>query len=62
MQVKVLTAALEEAQEVLQYIRVEAGPVNDLVGPHIVFEGANVHVMADKTRRVHTIRLPVSIS
>ena len=43
-QVKALTAALEEAQEVLQYIRVEAGPINDLVGPHIVFEGANVHV------------------
>jgi hypothetical protein len=43
-QVEVLAAALEEAQEILQYVRVKTEVINDLEGPHLIFEGVNVHV------------------
>lgn len=43
-QVEALTAALEETQEILKFVRVEEGEMNGLTGPHWIFEGANVHV------------------
>jgi hypothetical protein len=43
-QVEVLAAALQEAQEILQYVRVETEEMNGLDGPHWIIEGANVHV------------------
>ncbi len=43
-QLETLTAALEEAQEILQYVRVETEAINGLAGPHWIIEGANVHV------------------
>ncbi len=43
-QVEVLAAALQEAQEILQYVRVETEEINRLDGPHWIIEGANVHV------------------
>ena len=43
-QVEVLTAALQEAQEILQYVRVETEEINRLAGPHLIIEGVNVHV------------------
>jgi len=43
-QVEELTASLEEAQEILQYVRVETEEINFLAGPHWIIEGANVHV------------------
>ncbi len=45
-QVEILTAALQEAQEILQYVRVETGEINYLAGPHLIIEGANVHVQS----------------
>jgi hypothetical protein len=44
VQVEELTAALEEAQEILQFVRVETGELGGLRGPHWIIEGANVHV------------------
>jgi hypothetical protein len=44
VQVAELTAALQEAQEILQFVRVETEEINSLVGPHWIIEGANVHV------------------
>jgi len=43
-QVEVLAAALKEAQEILQFVHVEMEEVEDLAGPHLIFEGVNVHV------------------
>ena len=43
-QVTKLTAALQEAQEILQFVRVETEEMNFLAGPHWIIEGANVHV------------------
>ncbi len=43
-QVEALAAALEEVQEILQFVRVESEPINGLAGPHWIVEGANVHV------------------
>ena len=43
-QVEVLAAALQEAQEILQYVRVETEEVRGVTGPHWIFEGVNVHV------------------
>jgi len=43
-QVAELTAALEGAVELLQYVRVETGEIEGLTGPHVIAEGANVHV------------------
>jgi len=43
-QVEVLAAALQEAQEILQYVRVETEDNGGLRGPHWIIEGANVHV------------------
>ena len=43
-QVEVLAAALQEAQEILQYVRVETEEINFLAGPHWIIAGANVHV------------------
>jgi hypothetical protein len=43
-QVEVLAAALQEAQEILQFVRVETEEMNFLAGPHWIIEGANVHV------------------
>jgi hypothetical protein len=40
----VLAAALQEAQEILQYVRVETEEINGLQPPHLIIEGANVHV------------------
>jgi hypothetical protein len=45
-QVEALAAALEEAQEILQFVRVEAGEIGLLSGPHWIIEGANVHVQS----------------
>lgn len=43
-QVEVLAAALQEAQEILQYVHVETETLIGLRGPHLIIEGANVHV------------------
>jgi hypothetical protein len=43
-QVAALTAALQEAQEILQFVRVETEEMDRLAGPHLIIEGANVHV------------------
>jgi hypothetical protein len=43
-QVTALTAALQEAQEILQFVRVETEEMDLLAGPHWIIEGANVHV------------------
>jgi hypothetical protein len=45
-QVAELTAALQEAQEILQFVRVETEEINSLAGPHWIIEGANVHVQS----------------
>jgi hypothetical protein len=55
LQVKVLTAALEAeraariagdkfAMALEAFVTIDPDPINDLVGPHILVEGANVHV------------------
>ena len=44
MQIETLTSALEEAQEILQFVHVETGEIYGLTGPHWIIEGANVHV------------------
>ena len=43
-QVKVLAAALQEAQEILQFVRVETEEMDGVTGPHFIIEGVNVHV------------------
>jgi hypothetical protein len=43
-QVEVLAAALQEAQEILQFVYVETKEMDGLTGPHWIIEGANVHV------------------
>ena len=43
-QVEALAEALEEAHEILQFVHVEVRPINNLAGPHVIFEAANVHV------------------
>jgi hypothetical protein len=43
-QVEELAAALQEAQEILQFVRVETETISGLRGPHFIIEGANVHV------------------
>jgi hypothetical protein len=43
-QVEVLAAALQETQEILQFVRVETERINGLRGPHLIIEGTNVHV------------------
>ena len=43
-QVEILAAALQEAQGILQYVRVETEEIRNLAGPHLIFEGVNVHV------------------
>jgi hypothetical protein len=43
-EVEVLAAAVQQAQEILQFVRVEAEEMDGLRGPHWIIEGANVHV------------------
>jgi hypothetical protein len=43
-QVEVLAAALQDAQEILQFVHIETGEMEGLTGPHWIIEGANVHV------------------
>ncbi len=43
-QVEVLAAALQEAQEILEFVYVETEEIYGLTGPHWIIEGANVHV------------------
>jgi len=43
-QVAQLTAQLQQAQEILQYVHVETEEIEGLAGPHWIIEGANVHV------------------
>jgi hypothetical protein len=43
-QVEALAAAVQQAQEILQFVRVETREMNYLAGPHLIIEGANVHV------------------
>jgi hypothetical protein len=49
-QVEVLAAALQEAQETLQFVRVETEEINGVTGPHWIIEGANVHVRSGSGR------------
>ncbi|MDH5566467.1 MAG: hypothetical protein OEY15_07360, partial [Myxococcales bacterium] len=42
--VEAMETALTQAQTILQFVRVEAGPIDRLAGPHWIIEGANVHV------------------
>ncbi len=43
-QVEALTAAMQEMQEILQFVHVETGEMWGVRGPHWIIEGANVHV------------------
>jgi hypothetical protein len=43
-QVEVLAAALQQAQEILQYVHIRTEEIGGLRGPHWIIEGANVHV------------------
>jgi hypothetical protein len=43
-QVEVLAAALQEAQEILQYVHVETEEIKGVTGPHWIIEGVNLHV------------------
>ena len=43
-QVEALTTALEETQELLQFVSIVDDEMAGLSGPHIIIEGANVHV------------------
>ncbi len=43
-QVEALPAALQEAQEILQFLCVETEVMGLLAGPHWIIEAANVHV------------------
>ena len=43
-QVEALTAAMQEAQEILQFVHVETEEIRGVRGPHWIIEGANVHV------------------
>jgi len=43
-QVEILAAALQETQEILQYVHVETEEIKGVTGPHWIFEGVNVHV------------------
>ena len=39
-----LEAQVAAMEEILQFVRVETGEINELAGPHWIIEGANVHV------------------
>jgi hypothetical protein len=43
-QVEELSAALQEAQEILQYVHVETEEIRGVTGPHWIIEGVNVHL------------------
>jgi hypothetical protein len=54
-QVEVLTMALEDAQQTIQtlqqqveqltqFVRIEEGDLNGMKGPHLIIEGANLHI------------------
>jgi hypothetical protein len=43
-QVQALQSAMQTAQALAQYVHVQTGAVNGLAGPHVIFEGANVHI------------------
>jgi hypothetical protein len=43
-QVEVLAAALQDAQEILQFVRVETEEIKGVTGPHWIIEGVNLHV------------------
>jgi hypothetical protein len=47
-QVELLAAALQEAQEILQYVRVETDEIRGVTGPHWIIEGVNVHVRSGR--------------
>jgi hypothetical protein len=42
--VEQLEAQVAALEELLQFVRVDAGGINGLAGPHWIFEGVNVHV------------------
>ncbi len=39
-----LETAILPVADLGHYVRVQLGDINDLAGPHIIFEGANVHI------------------
>jgi hypothetical protein len=39
-----LEAQVAALEEILRFVRVELGPINGLAGPHLIFEGLNLHV------------------
>jgi hypothetical protein len=43
-QVEAMEAQFAAMEELLQYVRVETAEINGLRGPHLIIEGANVHV------------------
>jgi hypothetical protein len=43
-QVEAMEAQFAAMEEWLQYVRVEPEEINGLRGPHVIFEGANLHV------------------
>jgi hypothetical protein len=45
-QVEILAAALQQAQEILQYVRVETEEIRGVTGPHWIIEGVNIHVQS----------------
>ena len=41
---RAVPAAALTLEDLAQFVRVEEGPLDGLIGPHVIFEGANVHV------------------
>jgi hypothetical protein len=48
-QIQVLEARVLELEAKLQYVNIEDGVINGLRGPHIIIEGANLHVRSGQT-------------
>ena len=41
---RAVPAAALTLEDLAQFVRVEEGPLDGLIGPHVIFEGANVHI------------------
>ena len=41
---RAVPAAALTLEDLARFVRVEEGPLDGLIGPHVIFEGANVHI------------------
>jgi len=53
-----LEAQLEELSAILEFVYVETGSINGLGGPHLIFEGVNVHVRSGSGNTYPRICVP----